>query len=182
MRLPSLLVIRPTKILILGVNMALVCLLSLMDSVSCRLSSVHHFSELQASRRAAVGPVCYTRDEKCPCHAVTLPRLFAYFICDWETPVPSDLMLGQSVGDDGRITYPIFSFSTAVFSYFSIRLALATCLAIFLSFCLSLLFAYKSNLHIIIFKTCLDSILRHHRGVWQLLQKVGSIIILKYVH
>jgi len=100
------------------------------------LLSLVHASILRATglTQSSSRALCYTRDEKYPCHTVTLPRLFAYFICDWETPVPSKLMLGQSAGDEERITYPIFSFPTAVLSYFSIRPALVVCLASFLSF------------------------------------------------
>ncbi len=127
----------------------LVCLLSPTESMSCRLWSLLHFSELQASRRAAVGQYAAAAMRNVPVMLSHFPRLFAYFIYDWEPPAPSDLMLGQSAEDDERNTHPMFSFYTSVLSHFIIRLTvcLAICLFVVHLFFI-VLFAYIHSLYI----------------------------------
>lgn len=91
------------------------------NRLSCCFSSLHHFLELEASHRAAVGAVCYTRDEKCPCHAVTLPRLFACFIQYVTERNPSSLISswGSQQGMIGELPSQYFPFPFLSFSIFA---------------------------------------------------------------
>ncbi len=93
----------------------LVCLLSPTDSVSCRLWSLLHFSELQASRRAAVGqyaaaamrnvPVMLSHFPGCLLTSYVTESRPAPLISCWDS---QQGMMGEIPTQCSRFTLPSF--------------------------------------------------------------------------
>lgn len=163
---------------------SLLCTFS-VSAESHRLWSLHHFSELQASRGAAVGQYAAAVMRNVPVMLSHFPGCLLTSYVTESHPTPLISCWDSQQGMMGEILtqcslFPLLSFPISVFvSQFVLQ---SVCLSV-VCLLLIVLFAYKHNLYIIISKTGLDSILRLHRCVWRLGQMVDSkIMCIKYTH
>ncbi len=144
----------------------LVCLLSPTESMSCRLWSLLHFSELQASRRAVVGQYAAAAMRNVPVMLSHFPGCLLTSYMTESRPAPliscwdsQQRMMGGIPTQCSRFTLLSFPISLFV-SQFVLQSVFFVVRLFFI-----VLFAYIHSLYMIISETCLDSILRHHKCV-----------------